>query len=78
MTPECRRELAAATDLISGGTDTNGGFDVFLWDRLQVHRGRVAALGGEIALLGGDVSPFVSTDVAKLLKQRAKDLGVKK
>jgi pantetheine-phosphate adenylyltransferase len=42
------------------------------------HQAIASRLVKEIALLGGDVSPFVSADVAELLKQRAKDLGVKK
>ena len=42
------------------------------------HQAIASRLVKEIALLGGDVSPFVSADVAELLKQRAKDLGVMK
>jgi pantetheine-phosphate adenylyltransferase len=42
------------------------------------HQAIASRLVKEIALLGGNVSPFVSADVAKLLKKRAKDLGVKK
>ena len=42
------------------------------------HQAIASRLVKEIALLGGDVSPFVSADVAELLKQHAKDLGVKK
>jgi pantetheine-phosphate adenylyltransferase len=39
------------------------------------HQAIASRLVKEIALLGGDVSPFVSTHVADLLKQRAKDLA---
>lgn len=39
------------------------------------HQAIASRLVKEIALLGGDVSPFVSAHVAELLKKRAKDLG---
>ena len=42
------------------------------------HQAIASRLVKEIAVLGGDVSPFVSAHVAGLLQQRAKDLGVKK
>jgi pantetheine-phosphate adenylyltransferase len=41
------------------------------------HQAIASRLVKEIALLGGDVSPFVSAHVAELLKKRAKDLGAK-
>jgi pantetheine-phosphate adenylyltransferase len=39
------------------------------------HQAIASRLVKEIAVLGGDVSPFVSAHVAGLLKQRAKDLA---
>jgi pantetheine-phosphate adenylyltransferase len=42
------------------------------------HQAIASRLVKEIALLGGDVSPFVSAHVAELLKQRARELGVRK
>jgi pantetheine-phosphate adenylyltransferase len=42
------------------------------------HQAIASRLVKEIALLGGNVSPFVSADVAELLKKRAKDVGVMK
>lgn len=42
------------------------------------HQAIASRLVKEIALLGGNVSPFVSGHVAELLKQRAKDLGKRK
>jgi pantetheine-phosphate adenylyltransferase len=39
------------------------------------HQAIASRLVKEIAVLGGDVSPFVSAHVAELLKQRAKDLA---
>jgi len=42
------------------------------------HQAIASRLVKEIAVLGGDVSPFVSAHVAGLLQQRAKDLGSKK
>ena len=39
------------------------------------HQAIASRLVKEIALLGGDVSPFVSPHVAELLKKRAKDLA---
>jgi len=39
------------------------------------HQAIASRLVKEIALLGGDVSPFVSATVAAMLKQRAKDLA---
>ncbi len=42
------------------------------------HQAIASRLVKEIAVLGGDVSPFVSAHVAGLLQQRAKDLGVEK
>jgi pantetheine-phosphate adenylyltransferase len=41
------------------------------------HQAIASRLVKEIALLGGNVSPFVSPHVAKLLKKRAKELGAK-
>ncbi|GAA0562987.1 pantetheine-phosphate adenylyltransferase [Rhizomicrobium electricum] len=39
------------------------------------HQAIASRLVKEIAVLGGDVSPFVSAHVVELLKQRAKDLA---
>lgn len=41
------------------------------------HQAISSRLVKEIALLGGDVSPFVSAHVSTLLQNRAKELGVK-
>ncbi len=41
------------------------------------HQAIASRLVQEIALLGGDVSPFVSVPVAEFLQKRAKELGVK-
>ncbi len=47
-----------ATDLISGGTDTNGGFDVFLWDRTSGVTTLVSHTAGSAAVAGNAPSSF--------------------
>ena len=47
-----------ATDLISGGTDTNGGFDIFLWDRSSGATTLVSHTAGSAAISGNAPSSF--------------------